>query len=366
MLSFFVSRLPLLIVVAVTAALFVWPYLRRADPVGGQEQTAAAEEAIPVTAALVRRADLEQTYRATGVVAAAFEAKVAAQIDGVVRDVLVAVGDRVARDQPLAALDDRVLRADLEQADAALARSQDERERVALLAERRLTDARREQAAIAQHRIDQAAVGKLQTLLSLTRFPSPVAGVVTARLVQPGDHIQAGTHLFTIADVSRLRVFAKVPEQMALGVDHGDVARVEVEGAAGSSRRALVERVYPSSDPVSHQTIVELDLGAAYPSLRPGLQTTVVLPMEQRSGVLVLDRRAIPEVPADGVLDVFVIEGGRARARQVRLGLVLEEHVEITSGLAEGEAVVVRRGGRLQDGTAVRDAGGNPLPGGGS
>lgn len=366
MLRALVSRLPLVIVGAVTVALFVRPYLQRDDPASGQAQPPAIEEAMPVTTVVARRSDLEQTYRATGVVAAAFEAKIAAQIDGVMREVLVSVGDRVAQDQPLASLDDRVLRAELEQAEAALARSTDERERVALLAERRLTDARREQSAIAQHRIDRAAVGKLQTLLSLTRFPSPVAGIVTARLVQPGDHMQAGAHLFTIADVSRLRVFAKVPEQVALGVDRGEVARVEVEGVAGTSRRARVDRVYPSSDPVSHQTIVELDLGAVYPSLRPGLQTTVVLPIERRSGVVVVDRTAIPEVPADGVVDAFVVEGGRARARRLRLGLVLEQQVEITSGLAEGEAVVVRRGGRVQDGTAVRDARGAPLPGGGS
>lgn len=366
MLSPLVSRLPLVIVGAVTVALFVWPYLPREEPASGETPSPAIEEAVPVTTVVVRRTDLEQTYRAAGVVAAAFEAKVAAQIDGVVREVPVSVGDRVAQNQALAALDDRVLRAELEQAEAALARSSDERARVALLAERRLTDARREQAAIAQHRIDQAAVGKLQTLLSLTGFPSPVAGVVTSRQVQPGDHIQAGAHLFTIADVSRLRVFAKVPEQVALGIDRGEMARVEVEGIAGTSRRARVERVYPSSDPVSHQTIVELDLGAAYPSLRPGLQTTVVLPIERRLGALVVDRTAIPDIPADRAVDVFVVEGGRARARRLRLGLVLEQQVEITSGLMEGEAVVVRRGGRLQDGTAVRDAGGAPPPGGGT
>jgi len=348
------SRVPLLVVVTMTVALFIRPYLRRENAASSEVATPESVEAVPVTTVAVVRGDLEQTYRATGVVAPAFEAKVGAQVDGVVRDVLVEVGGRVVRDQSLAALDDRVLRADLEQAEAALARSEDERQRVALLAERRLTDAKREQAAIAQHRIDQATVSKLQTLLSLTTFPSPIAGIVTTRLVQPGDHIQAGTHMFTIADVSRLRVFAKVPEQVALRINKGVVAAVEVEGIGQTRWRATVQRVYPTSDPISHQTIVELDLGSSYPSLRPGLQTTVVLTTDQRSEALVLNRGAVADIPADGVLHVFVIEGGRARARQVQLGLVLEDRLEITAGVAEGDAVIVQTGGRVRDGTPVR------------
>ncbi len=348
------SRVPLLIVLAVTVALFVWPYLRRDSGTATETVAAESEPAIPVTTATVTRTDLEQTYRATGFIAAVAEAKVAAQIDGVIREVLVDVGAPVTTDQPLATLDDRVLRADLVQAEAALARSDDERQRVALLSERRLTDAKREQAALAQYRIDEAAVGKLQTLLSLTRFPSPIAGIVTARLVQPGDHIQAGTQLFTIADVSRLRVFAKIPEQVALRIQKGAVAAVDVEGVGQRRWRAVVHRVYPASDPISHQTMVELDLGSTYPSLRPGLQTTVILTADQRRGALTLDRAAVPEIPADGVLDLFVVEGGHARARQARLGLILEDRVEVTTGVAEGDAVVVQRGGRLRDGAPVR------------
>jgi RND family efflux transporter MFP subunit len=350
------SRMPLLLLVAVTAALFAWPYVRRDSGASSQPTAPDAETAVAVTTVKVTRTDLNQTYRATGVVAPAFEAKVAAQVDGVVREVLVEVGGRVEKDQPLAALDDRLLRADMEQAEAALARSEDERQRVAVLAERRLTDAKREQAAIAQHRYDQAAVGKLQTLLALTRFPSPIGGIVTARLVQPGDHIQAGTHLFTIADVSRLRVFAKVPEQLALRISNGTVAAVDVAGLNHNRWRAVVQRVYPSSDPVSHQTTVELDLGSAYPSLRPGLQTTVILTTEERRGVLALDRTAVPEIPPDGIVNLFVVEQGHARARQARLGLVLEDRVELTDGVTEGDAVIVQSGGRVRDGILVRGA----------
>ena len=350
------SRMPLLMLLAVTAALFAWPYVRPDRVASSQTAAPDAETAVAVTTVKVTRTDLAQTYRATGVVAPAFEAKVAAQVDGVVREVLVEVGGRVEKDQPLAALDDRLLRADLEQAEAALARSEGERQRVAVLAERRLTDAKREQAAIAQYRSDQAAVGKLQTLLALTMFPSPISGIVTARLVQPGDHIQAGTHLFTIADVSRLRVFAKVPEQLALRISNGAVAEMDVAGLNRPRWRAVVQRVYPSSDPVSHQTTVELDLGSAYPSLRPGLQTAVLLTTEQRRGVLALDRTAVPEIPADGIVNLFVVEQGHARARQARLGLVLEDRVELTDGVTEGDAVIVQSGGRVRDGILVRDA----------
>jgi len=359
------SRVPLLIVATITAALFIWPYVRQDSGAITEGAATEGDAAIPVTTVAVARADLEQTYRATGVIAAAAEAKVAAQLDGVIRDVLVDVGARVTKDQPLAALDDRVLRADLEQAEAALARSEDERQRVALLAERRLTDAKREQAAIAQHRIDQAAVSKLRTLLALTNFPSPIAGIVTARLVQPGDHLQAGTPLFTIADVSRLRVFAKVPEQVALQIDRGAVAVVEVDGVSQPRWRATVQRVYPASDPISHQTIVELNLGSTYPSLRPGLQTAVLLITQQRQDTLVLARTAVPEIPSDSLLNVFIVDDGQARARTARLGLVLEDRVEIAGGLMEGDRVIVQSGGRLRDGVPVRDARASPATGDG-
>ena len=294
----------------------------------------------------------------------------------------------------MARLDDRLLRADLKQAEAALALSSDDRlpradvrraetalaqstaelARIEQLAEKRLADQNRLQAAIAQRRLDEANLGKaenllqaaltrkhvdelsverLQTLLSLTALHSPVDGVIVSDRLYPGEAVQKGTALFSIADVSRLRILTKVPEAIARKLRVRSAAVARIDALSDKEIPVLVWRIHPISDPASHQVTVELDAGSVFPTLQPGNLVAVTFTSDTRKDALTLPRSAVPDITDETEIDIFRLKGDRAERRRVTLGLILEDRVEILSALDEGDSVILG-GLSLQDGDAVR------------
>lgn len=343
------AAVPYVIAIGITAALFLWPSARTPAeaPSGG------VDTARPVTTVVVGRGPLRQTYEATGVAAGVVEVRVAAQARGLLKDVRVQPGSRVRSGDIIATQHDELLRADLEQAEAALARSTDERRRVEQLAEKQLADRNRLQTVIAQHRFDTAAVDKVKTLLDLAQHRSPINGVVTEQVRYSGDPVEEGSHIATITDVSRIRVLAKVPEAIAQQLMPGVTAELMADGLT-TSRIARVARIHPSADPVSHQVTVELDAGAAYPQLKPGFLARVRLTTASADDAVTLNRRAVPAILAPGTAEVFVVKDGRAERRPIEVGLVLDDEVQVVRGLAEGEQVIVTGQAGVRDGAAVR------------
>jgi membrane fusion protein (multidrug efflux system) len=306
-----------------------------------------------VTTVTVTRQPMRQTYDATGVAAGLVDVKVSAQTRGLLNEVGVRVGSAVRAGDVIATQHDELLRADLEQAEAALARSTDERRRVEQLAEKQLADRNRLQTVIAQHRFDTAAVTKARTLLDLSQHRSPITGIVTEQLRYSGDPVEDGSPIATITDVSRLRVLAKVPESIALRITPGDAAEVQADSVP-SPQTARVVRIHPSADPVSHQVTVELDAGPIYPQLKPGYLVRVRFTTANVSDAVTVDRRVVPSTLGPGEAQVFVVNDSRAEARSIEIGLVLDDRVQVLRGLSEGEHVVATGQAGVRDGAAVR------------
>ncbi|MBI2187298.1 MAG: efflux RND transporter periplasmic adaptor subunit [Acidobacteria bacterium] len=343
------AAVPYVVAVGITVALFVWP----SDRTTADAPARRADTATPVTTVPVTRQPLRQTYDATGVAAGVVDVKIAAQTRGLLRDVPVRVGSGVRAGDVIATQHDELLRADLEQAEAALARSSDERRRVEQLAEKQLADRNRLQSVIAQHRFDTAAVAKARTLLDLSQHRSPISGVVTEQVRYSGDPVEEGSHIATVTDVSRLRVLAKVPEAVALRITPGDAAELQAGGLAGP-RTARVARIYPSADAISHQVTVELDAGSVYPQLKPGYLVTVRFTTAHVADAVTVDRRVVPSTLAPGPAQVFVVKDSRAEARAIEIGVVLDDQVQVLRGLAAGDQVIATGQAGVRDGAAVR------------
>lgn len=350
---------PFLIAGGITLALLLLPRFRRHADVPSKPSERGPT--IVQTVAVVRQ-DLAERYQNVGTATARVEARVTSQVEGMVRSVAAEIGASVKKGQTLADLDDRLLLARIAQAEASLELSRGELKRATELSEKGIADRKRLQAAVAQEQIDRAALEMMKVQLSMSRFASPLDGVVTEQLVYPGETVRNGTHLLTVADLGRMLVRATVPERVAARLAEGAAAILTIDASGGQELSAKVHRVHPTADPISHQTTVELDAGEAFPALKPGYLVRVRLTLSERPRALVLDRRAVPEIGADGTAQLFVVRGDeseRAEARNVRFGLVLDDWAEILSGLEEGDQVVWR-GGSLQDGAPVRVSGMSP------
>lgn len=346
------KNIPLLIVAIITVVLFIYPYLKISNTPKAAEEK---KSAIPVTVSPIIKGKIQQQYQSIGTVHGQYEIPVLSQVDGVLQQVGVKIGDAVAKGQSLAKLDTRLLLADLQTAKAQHVKSTDELKRAQTLVDRRLANQTRLQTAIAQKTADEENVRRLSAILSFANFPSPVKGIVTEQNVSLGNTVQAGNPLFTVSDVSKLIIYTKIPENLAAHLHVGDTALLKSESIFTGSLSANIISVYPASDPISHQVGIELDAGAVYPKLKPGYQVTVLLSTSIRENVLTVDRNALNEDIEDGEAIVFVvIDRKKVEERNIQLGVVSEDKVEVINGLSEGDVVVTKGMDRLQNGSLIK------------
>jgi multidrug efflux pump subunit AcrA (membrane-fusion protein) len=128
----------------------------------------------------------------------------------------------------------------------------------------------------------RAEAERLQALLQYDKIVAPFDGVVTRRLVNPGDLVQAATStvttpLFTIQELDVVRVFADVPEASAAGVEPGLAAEVKLYGTAAVTLHGTVTRIATALNPATRTMRVEIDLPNPNEKLLPGMYAQVTL-----------------------------------------------------------------------------------------
>jgi len=263
-------------------------------------------------------------------------------------------GDRVRAGQALAELASLEVgraRGSLREAEARHALAGQALARKRRLADERIAPRREVQEAEAEEAAAAAALAAARATLESLRVPagdaggrfaltSPVAGVVIERALVRGQVVEAGRVLFKIGDLSRLWVVAHASERDAVRVPAGAVARVTIPALPGAPVEARVVHVGQQVDAVSRTIPVRLVLENPRGVLRPGMSATVALPVGDGGTVL-----AVPVAALQRLHDawcVFVPQGpGAFEARAVGRGRDLGGEVEILSGLAAGETVVV-------------------------
>ncbi|MEB3269682.1 MAG: efflux RND transporter periplasmic adaptor subunit [Leptolyngbya sp.] len=360
---------------------------------------AAAGAAQAVTVAPVETGTVADTLTVTGTVQPADLLAITPQIGGLqIRQVRVVVGDVVGAGQPLVVLNDVDLQTQLRQAQAQVevAQAQVEQQRASLVqAEAQLReaeanlqryqslqtqgaisaeelDSRTTQATTAQEsvrvaraavtsagatvRSRQADVARLQTQLGTTVVRAPTDGVVAAVPATVGDVSSTGTAVVSLIRGNQLELAAAVPQAQLSLVTVGAPVAVTSSTDGQVQATGAVAQIEPLVDAETRTAQVIVRLPAS-DRLRSGMFLTAEIQVGQRSGLTIPAEALVPQ--PDGSLRVYVVEGDVAIARTVETGVRLSGDdsapavVEIRSGLAAGEQVVVAGASYLQDGDTV-------------
>ncbi len=330
-------------------------------------QTAATSSAMAVTTAPVEMRDLARTVLVSGAVAPVEEMQLGVEVSGLrVTELLIDVGQPVRRGQVLLRLDRRMLDSELQQAEAALR----EAEAGAALARANLArgenlageryisagqlDELRAARTQSEARVGTARAGRDAAALrrSFAELRAPADGIVSKRLVQPGQVVAAGGELLRLIRDGRLEWRAELPVAQLSAVTPGD--RIELRGPGGVVVEGRVRAVSPGVDAATRTGTVYADLpdpkGLAAGAYLEGRIDT------ERVRVATVPTAAV--VLRDGFATLYTVEpkdGAHvARARRVRTGARDGAHVEVLDGPKPGQQVVVKGAGFLADGDVVR------------
>jgi membrane fusion protein, multidrug efflux system len=348
-----VKRLTSCLVVLVIAACG-----RGGDAAPAADSPAASLAAVTLTpsdVATPREMELTEGISLSGSLEPSQTVLVKAQVPGRLRRVLVDRGTRVARGQLLGEIEAEGLRGQAAGAQAAVISA----EAAESLATQRLEAAKRlnaagaisdielrtaeinVRAAAAQQALARAQLATASEASARTRLTAPIGGVISARMVDPGESVKDGDQVFEVVDINTLELEAQVGVDEAMRVRVGSPVTFSIDAVSGNLR-GRVSRIDPRADPGTRQ------VGIAAQLPNPGGR--IVAGQFARGRVLTgraVSGIAIPIAAISdsaGVARVFVIENGKLVLRQVTLGARDDARglVAVTSGLTAADRILAR------------------------
>jgi len=318
---------------------------------GGSKTAPQAQQQAPALLPKVEAISVSrETVPMEGVYSTTVQANIvnniAPQSGGRIMKVNVEIGDFVSAGQVLAEMD----KAQLEQAELRLKNSKDELDRVrTLLGE----------GAISQSDFDQlelsykVAKSSCDNLRDNTILCSPVDGVVTARNYDRGDMYNMSQPLFTVQQITPVKLLVAISESDYTKVKKGDRVSVTADALPGKTFCGSIVRVHPTMDAATHTFNVEVRVANERRELRPGMYARATVNFGSNSSITVPDN-AVLKMQGAGTRSVFVLdEEDVATSRVVTPGRHFDGKYEILSGLEEGDRVVVKGQSTLRTGDKV-------------
>jgi len=337
---------------------------------GEAAATTGAPQTVHAQVVESRQQEIPVNLRSTGTVHSRETAVISAQVMGRIQQILVREGDSVRAGQALVTLDDAALRSQVVQAqsgvkaaehaqataqsNAALATStldrykqlesqksvspqeMDEVSRRAEAAAARLDEVR------AQAEVARAQESGARTMLGYAHLVSPFAGVVTARMVDPGTMAAPGAALLHVDQAAALQLQVAIDESAIGAIHKGMKVQVALDAGAkasgaASSLAGTVAEIVPVADPSSHSFLVKIDLPSSNQP-RAGMYGTAEFANGVRQAILI-PRAAV--VVRGSLSCVYVLDvQGIAQLRNITLGEAQGTLVEVLSGISAGEKLV--------------------------
>lgn len=319
-----------------------------------------------VDALRVQAAPLVRTVQFSARVATLSRVDLGSTVTGRVAQVLVQEGASVRQGDVLVRLEQDELRPALaqaqaseRQAEATVKAARAEFNRAQELVNRgfisasRLDETRRAQdVAGAQLAAARAATVAAQARLGQTDIRAPAPARVLLRQVEPGQIVQPGKALLTLALAGPTQLKAQVDERFLEQLQTGQPTAVVADAFPGQPFAAKVSALGAAVDAQRGAIEVTLDLAGPAPAfLREDMSLSVEVETARRDKALTLPLAALRGAPAADRGSVLLAQDGRAQPRDVRLGLRTLEAAEVLEGLADGDTVLL--GNKVQAGQRV-------------
>ena len=337
----------------------------------GAQGAAQTFGAAPVKVFKVVRQRISEKLFYTSTIEAWQKINLTPDVGGKIARILVNEGDRVGKGQVLAELDAEAITLQLKQAEAALAvaqanfnNAQTNLERMERLSkEKAVSDQQYEQvklgydSAKAQLEQAQAAVNLAQHSLDVSILKAPFSGVIASRNAEVGDVINpmmggfspgSAGGVLTLMDFSRIKISVDVSGADIQRIQKGQAAILRVPTLPGREFKGTVSVINLAADPQTKKFGIEVSVDNPDQVLRPGTFGEIVIEVQSHENALVVPQKAVLENSY-----VFITQDGKAAKKEIALGLQNTTMVEVSSGIAEGDLVIVEGNFGLEDGAPV-------------
>lgn len=309
-----------------------------------QENNQPASRTVNVQVELTAERPFTEFVRAVGEVEADQDVTIAAEETGVIRALHVEKGEYVSAGQPIAKIDDAVLRAEADRAssEAELARERHERQRRLWVdegvgSEMAFLEAKHGAATA------EANARALASRLERTTISAPIDGIFDARYIEVGSMVSPGIEVGRIVNNEVVKVVVGVPERFAGDIRQGADARISFDVLGGQPHEGTIEFVGTAVNETNRTFPVEVVVPNPDGVIKPGLVAQVEVARRTVEAAIQVPQNAVSRAEEGYVVYVAVERDGMmiAEERVVQPGASAGGRVVIESGLNPGEAVIV-------------------------
>ncbi|MFZ5468291.1 MAG: efflux RND transporter periplasmic adaptor subunit [Myxococcota bacterium] len=325
-------------------------------------------ETLLIQTARVSRGPMTEQLELTGTIRAAHEVDVFSKVGGRIAKTHVQVGDLVKAGATLATIEHREIalqakaaQAQLEVAKAGLAGAQVTFDRTEALvkvgsAPQVQLDGAKTQLALAraQATAAEAAAALAQQQVENARVESPISGTVTKKSAQVGAMVGPQAPLFTVQQLAQLKLDSSVDPTGFARLQKGQDCVVSVDALPTERFPCTLSVLSPSLDATTRRAAIELALENSGGRLLPHMFARAVITIGHQKDALLAPRPAVLETPKGPV--VFRVTGDTVEEVRLTLGARDVSHVQVLSGLAEGDEVAISHVGDLTPGISVKKA----------
>lgn len=314
---------------------------------GANNQSVAPAQTVPsveIAVAQARDVPLENTYAST--VQAEAVNNIAPQTGGRIRKINVEVGDYVVKGQILAEMD----RLQLDQLELQVQNDEIEYERLKGLYN---------EGGVSQSDFEAAELGykvrrtNLENVRENTILRSPITGFVSARNFDAGDLFSMSAPLFTVQQVTPVKLLVGISESEYSLVKKGDQVTLTVDAIPGRTFSGKIGRLYPTIDAATHTFKAEVTVPNTDRVLRPGMYARVKVNFGTRRSVVVPDQCLVKQ-EGTGTRFIYVLNADNTVSYlPVTIGRHMGREYEILEGLEDGQKVVLKGQSLLRDGIKV-------------
>jgi membrane fusion protein (multidrug efflux system) len=356
-----------IVAVALTGGVAYWLGTKNsasAPATGAAPTTAPAGSAPPkgaggpppvsVDAAKVKLQTLPTSITAVGSLRSDESIVLRPEVSGRISEISFIEGTPIAKGSTIVRLDQSVQRAELAQAEAnlALANSRVERARdlhkKGFISSQALDEAESTyKASAAAHQLSAARLSKLD-------LRAPFAGVVGLRQVSIGDYVREGQDIVNLEKIDLLKVDFRVPEQFHKQISVGQLLQLNLDAFTNRTFDGQVFAINPLLDANGRAVVIRARVKNADNRLRPGMFARVRLLTNESKESMVIPEQAI--VALSDEFFVFKLVDGRAIRTKVEIGQRSTGIVEVVSGLAATDTVVIGGQPKLRDGSRIQIA----------
>ncbi|MGI6704681.1 MAG: efflux RND transporter periplasmic adaptor subunit [Clostridia bacterium] len=364
------------VAVMVVALIVALSFLLRPEAV--DTGAVEGENGTPVETVIAGKGDIASVSVVSGKLKALHEVNVVAKVTGNVKEITSQVGQSINKGDTIFVIDDTDIKAQLDQAQAALSMAEanyrQNRERF----ENAKKDLERgellfEQGAISEQALEQmraaASDAGLQVLeaqlaqakasydMMLKQYKecwvtSPIDGMVAYINVGVGEMVSPGAPVAMVVDMSAVVLEGSIGESLINHVEKQEDIEIRIPSAGEKPFNGTIKEISPAADQRTGLFGLKVLIDNPDGAIKPGMFAEADLVKDSRQDVVYIPSSAV--LSKNGDRFVYIVEGGKAVYREVATGIGGDGTIEIISGVKEGEEVIVRGQNYLNDGDTVR------------